>query len=303
MYLEPNDLLLFARIVEEGSFVRAARRIGVPTSTVSRRMNALEGHIGERLVHRSTRKIVVTEVGETVLQIARQIAEGADAVAALAEDRQVRSGGRLRLSAPLDMTVLGPFLADFMLAHPSIVVEVDVSIRVVDIVEERYDVALWYGQALDDSNLFARRIVDVRAGLYASPTYLSRVQIPAHPAALGEHLLLHVVGRSGQPLPWILERGDETWSGSPPARAIVNSPDLLLRMAIQGAGITIADERAVQPYVSLGQLTRVLPEWSQPSTSLWAIFPARKLMPARTRAFLDTLVAALDVDASAVHRR
>src|SRR6266550_3137321 len=121
MHIEPNDLLLFAHVVDDGSFTRAALRLGLPKSTVSRRLAALENQLGERLLQRTTRKFAVTEFGRSVLEHARQVATEVEAAASLAQHRQIEPSGRLRISMPSDFAnlVLGNFLAEFIEKYPA----------------------------------------------------------------------------------------------------------------------------------------------------------------------------------------
>jgi DNA-binding transcriptional LysR family regulator len=289
--LEPNDLLLFARVAEEGSFSRAAQRLGLPVSTVSRRIAGLESGLGERLFLRSTRKLTVTQLGDALLEHARQVVDGVDAVAELAANRQLKPSGRLRVSAPNYPMLLESFFVEFLVAYPSITLEMDFSMRAVDIIAEGFDVALRVGELRDDATLAARLIVELHAGLYASPAYLESHGTPQEPQQLLEHHAVHAVSRTGEALPWVLVRDKARWEGLPPARAIVNSPELTASLAIHGMGITLAEHRRVEPYLKAGQLVRVVPEWSLPRAPLWAVFPGRKLMPARTRIFIDALAA------------
>ena len=106
-----------------------------------------------------------------------------------------------------------------------------------------------------------------------------------------QHDTLRILGRTGDPMPWTLARGDGRWEGVPPGRATANSPELLLRMAREGAGITLINDHFALPYLERGELVQVLPEWRPPPVTAWAVFPGRRLMPARTRVFLDALVA------------
>jgi DNA-binding transcriptional LysR family regulator len=291
--LEPNDLLLFARVVDEGSFSRAAERAGQPKSTVSRRIAHLEAQLGERLLLRTTRKLTVTDFGRSVLEHAHQVMAEVDAAAALAQQRQVQPSGRLRVSMPADFAnnVLGQTLADFIARHPAISLELDLSPRRVDLIGENFDVALRMGDLPDDASLAARRLAVFETGLYAAPSYLQRHGEPAEPEALMDHQALRLLARNGEPIPWTLIRGDAQWHGIPPGRATANSPDLLMRLARQGAGITAVAHHFAEPYVRNGELEPVLAEWSLPAAPAWAVFPGRRLMPARTRAFLDTLEA------------
>ena len=293
MNLEPNDLMLFARVVDEGSFSRAATRVRLPKSTVSRRVAALESQLGERLLLRTTRKLTVTDFGHSVLEHARQVASEVEAAASLAQHRQVEPSGRLRVSMPGDFAniVLGQLLADFIARHPAISLEIDLSPRRVDLIGENFDLALRMGDLPDDASLAARRIAVFALGLYASPDYLKRRGIPSEPEALMEHDALRLLKRSGEPATWVLSSGEARWEGIPPGRATANSPELLIRLARSGAGIGIVADHFVEPYVRSGELVPVLTDWTLPSATAWAVFPGRRLMPARTRVFLDALQA------------
>ena len=293
MNLEPNDLLLFARVVDEGSFTRAASRLGLPKSTVSRRVAALETELGERLLLRTTRKLTVTDFGLAVLEHAHHVVEDVAAATSLAQSRQIEPSGRLRVTMPSDMAsiVLAPLLAEFVLRYPAIVLELDLSARFVDLIGENFDVAIRMGDLRDDASLAARRIAIFTASLYAAPAYLARRGTPPEPEALMEHDTLRILGRTGEPMPWVLARGKERWEGIPPGRATANSPDLMMRMALEGVGIAVINDHFALPYLKRRELVQVLSDWQMPAVSAWAVFPGRRLMPARTRVFLDALAA------------
>ena len=293
MNLEPNDLLLFARVIDEGSFTRAAARLGLPKSTVSRRVAALEAELGERLLLRTTRKLTVTDFGLAVLEHAHHVVEDVAAATSLAQSRQIEPSGRLRVTMPSDMAsiVLAPLLAEFVRKYPAIALEVDLSARFVDLIGENFDVAIRMGDLRDDASLAARRIAVFTSSLYAAPSYLTRRGTPSEPEALMEHDTLRILGRTGEPMPWILVRGEQRWEGIPPGRATANSPDLLMRMALEGVGIAVINDHFALPFLKRGELVQVLSDWQMPSVSAWAVFPGRRLMPARTRVFLDALAA------------
>ncbi len=289
--LEPNDLLLFARVADEGSFSRAAERLGMPKSTVSRRVAALESALGERLILRTTRALTLTDFGRAVLDHAHHLVEDVEATAALAQHRQSQPSGRLRVTVPGDMAnlVLAPLLARFVLDYPSVKLELDLTARFVDLVAENVDVAIRMGPLEDDATLAARQVASLSGSVCASPTYLARRGVPSEPEALMEHEALLALGRDGAPLPWKLARGDAHWQGVPPGRAAANSPGLLMQMALDGAGITVVKDAFALPHLESGALVPVLADWSLPPTPVWAVFPGRRLMPSRTRAFLDVL--------------
>jgi DNA-binding transcriptional LysR family regulator len=299
MSVEPNDLLLFARVVEAGSFSRAAERVRLPKSTVSRRIAELERRLGERLLLRSTRKLAVTEFGISVLDHARQVADEVDGAMALALHRQAQPSGKLRISMPGDFAnmALSTMLARFVQQHPAIALEVDVSPRRVDLIAESFDVAIRMGALPDDTQLAARRLAEMSMGLYAAPAYLNTHGEPKTPEALeGMHALM-ILSRSGDPMPWTLTRGQgaqqQRWNGVPTQRTVANSPELLIRLARLGAGLTAVSDHFATSYVQSGELVRVLPDWCLAPVLCSAVFPGRRLMPAKTRVFLDALTAML----------
>jgi DNA-binding transcriptional LysR family regulator len=291
MGIEPNDLILFAKVAEAGSFSAAALRMGLPKSTVSRRIALLEGQLGERLLLRTTRKLSVTDFGADMLDHARQVLAEVDAAAALAQQRQAEPSGRLRVSMPNDLANLmfGPVLARFMARYPAITLEIDLSPRRVDLIGENFDVAVRMGNLPDDASLAARRLAVFSNGLVASPAYLRSRGAPAAPQDLPRHDILRLLGRNGEPAPWVLTRGAERWEATLPGRATINSPEVLLRLACADAGIAMVEDHFAQPYLEDGRLQRVLPDWTAPTQVAWAVFPGRRLMPRRTRAFLDAL--------------
>lgn len=292
---EPNDLLIFARVADAGSFSQAAERLGLPKSTVSRRIALLEERLGERLMLRTTRRLSVTEFGQHLLEHARQVVAEVEAVRSLAEHRQARPSGRLRVSMPSDFAnlLLTDMLAAFIALHPEVSLELDLSPRRVDLLGENFDIALRMGALPDDALLAARRIAVFPHGLYAAPSYLAEHGEPAAPDDLVDHQSLRLLGRNGEPLPWTLLRGEERWEGLPPGRTTANSPELLIRLASAGAGIAAVPEFSAAPCVRRGELRRVMPDWCLPSHTAWAVFPGRRLMPAKTRAFIDMLQAAM----------
>ncbi len=294
MKLEPNDLLLFARVVDEGSFSRAAEHLKMPKSTLSRRMAALESQLGERLLLRTTRKLTVTDFGNAVLSHAHQVTTEVEATLALTQHRQAEPSGRLRISMPGDFAneVLGPLIAEFIAKYPAISLEVDISPRRVDLIGENFDLAIRIGDLPDDASLAAKRVAVFSVGMYASPDYFARRGVPSEPEALMEHEALHLLARNGEPVPWVLKRAEERWHGIPPSRATANSPAFLVRLALSGSGITILGDYFAELYVKSGELVQVLGDWELPTVTAWAVFPGRRLMPARTRAFLDALEAA-----------
>ncbi len=300
MSLDADDLLLFARVVEAGSFSRAAERLQLPKSTVSRRIAALEQRLGEKLLQRSTRSLMLTEFGTGVLEHARALAGEVDSALALALHRQQRPSGRLRVSMPGDLAnlALSGMLSRFVQDYPEVTLSLDLSPRRVDLIAEGFDLAVRMGTLAEDSQLAARRLALFSNGLYASPRYLQTHGEPLLPEALHDAHGLMILSRSGEPMPWHLHKNqgspnEQSWQGLPRQRSLVNAPDLLLKMACAGVGITAVGEHFAQDYVARGELLRILPDWCLAPVPCWAVFPERRLMPLRTRVFLEALSAAL----------
>ena len=304
--IDPNDLVLFAHVADAGSFTGAAERLGLPKSTLSRRLSAMEAQLGERLMLRTTRRLSVTEFGAAVLEHARQVVAEVDSAMALAQHRQVQPSGHLRVSMPGDlaMLVLDRMLAAFVKAHPAITLELDLSPRRVDLIAENFDLAIRMGELPDDNHLAARRLALFTWGLYASPAWLAEHGgAPGHPSVLvGERCSVHALSigsRSGDARPWELRRlgleGEvlETWRGMPSRYTLANAPAVLMNMAVAGVGLAPLAQFFAHPALQRGDLVRVLPEWEMPPSPCWAVFPERRLMPAKTRAMLDALSAEL----------
>ena len=183
-------------------------------------------------------------------------------------------------------------IARFLERYPAVKLELDLTPRRVDLVAENFDIAIRMGDLGDDATLSARPITLEQPGLYAAPSYLARHGIPEHPDDLVDHDVLCLLSRTGGGLPWTLIRGKVKWERALSARLTANSPDLLARIASRGAGIAVSSTLFAQPYMQTGELVRVLPEWEMPTASGWAVFPSRKLMPAKTRAFLEMIQSA-----------
>jgi DNA-binding transcriptional LysR family regulator len=189
----------------------------------------------------------------------------------------------------LDMVNL---CVEFSVRYPEVRLELDLSPRRVDLIAERFDIALRGAQRLpDDSTLVARKLADFQHGLYASPDYLARHGAPDHPDDLHRHACLLLTAGNGEAAPWVLSRGAERWQGIPNGPLAANSPRLQRDFAERGAGIAALGDVLAHQFIATGQLRRVLPEWSLPASSLWCLTPGRRLLPTRTTAFIEMLQA------------
>lgn len=293
--LSADDLLIFAQVAATGSFTAAADKLDKPKSTISRRIKALEEQLGERLLIRTTRQMLVSEFGRQVLEHAQQVAQEVDAAWALSEQRKAEPSGRLRVSMPSDFANL--FLVDMLAAfsrlHPQVSLELDLSSRRVDLVAEGYDLAVRVGELADDSLLVARQLSIQSSGLYASPGYLLEYGTPQQPDDLLEHQTLHLQTVSGQTVLWHLRSNKGEWQQATGGQVKANTPELLMRLACAGLGVVALPHNFAQPEVKRGRLHPLLPDWSLPTSTVWAVYPGRRLLPTKTRAFIDMLVIAL----------
>lgn len=296
MSIDANDLILFARVVEAGSISRATVRTELPKSTISRRLILLETQLGERLLVRNTRRLAITEFGERILDHARRLMEESEAALAIALHRQDTPCGVLRVSMMPDLIEigLGDLCSEFSAKYPEVRLELDLSPRRVDLLAERFDIALRGAASLpDDSMLVARRLCDFSLSLYASSDYLAHHGTPEHPDELPAHACLRLIGGSGDPIPWKLSRNEERWERTPTGHIATNSPRLLRDLVMRGAGIGELPDYFVHELVRQGLLQRVLPDWHLRIAPLWCVTPGRRLLPSRTTAFIDMIRASM----------
>jgi DNA-binding transcriptional LysR family regulator len=295
--IDANDLILFARVVEAGSFSSTTTLTGLPKSTISRRIAQLESNLGERLLVRNTRRLVVSEFGERVLEHARRLKDESVAVQDFALHRQDTPCGVLRVSMMPELAEigLGELCHDFAAGYPEVRLDLDLSPRRVDLLAERFDIALRGAVQLpDDSMLVARKLCEFRLGLYASADYLARYGMPECPDELGAHSCLPLVASSGETLHWQLSRGrDEPVERVPDGHIATNSPRLLRDLVACGAGIGELPDYFAHDLLRQGLLHRVLPDWHSPVAPIWCVTPGRRLLPSRTTAFIDMLKARL----------
>ena len=287
-----NDMLYFAEVVEQGGFAAAGRSLGIPKSRLSRRIAELEAQLGARLLQRTTRRIAVTDVGEAFFRHCAAMRDAAraaqDTVAAL----QVAPRGLVRLSCPVTLaqSVLGDALPAFLQRYPEVRIDMLVSNRPVNLLDEGIDVALRVRQTLDDSgSLVVKRLGQSRSVLVASPALLARQGTPARPEELGQLdtvAMSAVDGRSTFRL-----QGPQGQDFMFEHRPRYVADDLLaVRAAVLGGvGVSFLPDYLCTEGLARGQLVQVLPGWAPPPGILHAVFPSRRgLLPA-VRALLDFL--------------
>ncbi|KGD88106.1 LysR family transcriptional regulator [Achromobacter sp. RTa] len=288
-----HGMELFAEVAKAHSFSRAAAALGVPTSTVSRHVAELERAVGLRLLNRSTRRVELTDAGRLYFERCRRIVAQAElAHEELREQLETPSGPLLvLLPAAYALDALMPALVAFGSRHPEIRLQLGVAgAESADRPPGTGDVSIRLGE-LPDSSLVARRIGTLRAGLYASPAYLAARGTPQVPADLERHDCIGLRLGAGQAAPWLLQRGRERRPAPAAQRYGVNDACMARQLAMLGAGIAALGGEA-------GGLVRVLPDWSLGPVAVHAVTETR-LLPAKTRRFIDFLAQRLDSPAPA----
>jgi DNA-binding transcriptional LysR family regulator len=283
----------FVKVVESGSFARAAEQMQIARSAVSRRVSELEQHLGAHLLHRSTRQLSVTEAGTTFYERAAPLLIEIEEL----ESATVRGGadikGPIRLAAPLSFTYrhLQPTLNEFRKQHPQVTFELNLGDRRVDILSEGYDFALRIGAEMEGS-MVARRLCTIHHMVCASPEYLRTHGVPQTPDALIEHSVLCYPYRTKS-------RAWRYWTadGAPAGEARLNpamycdNGDILLQAALDGAGIVCEPTFICHEAIAHGTLVPLLAQWRWSNMNAYLVFPPHRRMPARVRLLMDTLAA------------
>lgn len=286
------EMMAFAKVVETKSFSGAAKALATSKSLISKQVSNLERALGVRLLNRTTRRMSLTEIGaayyEHCARIAHEIETAGETVAQL----QAEPRGVLRITSPVIFASLhlAPALRTFMQRHQHVEVELNANDRIIDIVEEGYDLAI---RITDHPNptMVARSIAEVRWVTAAAPDYLERHGIPMTPQDLREHQCLVYQGIPAMRTGWHYLMGNKRTSLQVSGRFRVNNSELLLQMALDGMGIVLFPTYILGPLLKSGQLKQVLPEYvANPGNSLYATYLPNRYMQPKVRAFIDHLL-------------
>lgn len=292
--MDLNHVAAFVRVVQDGSFTAAAKTLGLPKSTVSRSVAQLEQDLGVVLLHRTTRKLHLTDAGKAFHdRVSRALADIDDATT-VAADLQRELRGLVRVTAPVDLGVwaVASIVARFVRTHPKVNIEVRLTGRVVDLVGEGVDIALRAGPVRDES-LIARRVGALELGLNASPRYLARRGVPKSLGDLSGHDLI-VLRRESGPVPWRLTSASGEEQVIEPHGAIAaDDVSFLKKAAVAGGGIALLPQVLTAREEQANKLVRVLPEWRLSSSVLHVVYPSARYVPQRVVAFRDYLVRGL----------
>lgn len=281
---------VFTQVVESGSFARAAERLGMSTSACSRHVSELETHLGTRLLNRTTRKLSLTESGQSFHERSVQLLSDLEEAEQLAAQSASAPRGTLKLTCSLNFGVrhLAPAMADFLARHELVKFDISVSDRIVDLVEDGYDMAVRIGN-VGSTNLVARKLGQMRTLLCASPAYIAGHGMPRTPTDLLRHNCF-TYANVPHPGQWRFSSrkgGEEVVQVSGNVHA--NNGDMLCALAVRGAGIVNEPDFIVGPEVKAGRLVPLLPGYQGNTADIWAVYPSRRHLSAKVRAFVDFL--------------
>ena len=287
-------IAVFAEVVEAGSFTAAADRLELSKAVVSKHVSRLEQRLGARLFHRTTRRLTLTEAGEALYR---------GSAAALAELKEVQNDvaqlagaprGRLRVSAPtyFGTVTLAPMLKPFLARYPEVTLDLDLDDRMIDLVKDRFDVAIRISSSLDPS-LVARRLATSALVVVASPPYLRSRGHPKVPADVREHACLGY-SRAKMPNEWRFRARKGPWIAVTIDAALYCNNDFALKQAaLDGLGIAMFPRFFVASELDSGKLVQVLPGYDMPALTISAVYATRRHVPPKVRAFVDFLAEAL----------
>lgn len=284
--MDLDDVRVFTKVVEAGSFTKAARILDMPKSTVSRRVGELEDNLGTLLMQRTTRKLTLTAAGEIYFARTQRIIEDLHEAEAALEEMKGTPRGLLRITVPSDLSGMVPRLTgDFQALHPDVRLCVFATGRRVDLVAEGYDLALRAGR-LSDSSMVSKKLLSTRIGLFASPKYLEAHGAPACPSALPSHQCL-CFGTDRIQTTWHLKNGAKTEDITVVPRLSSNDFNLLRVAAVRGQGIALLPYWEGALEVRERELQRVLPDYEMGGGALYAVYPSARHPSPSVRAFID----------------
>ena len=284
-------LVLFARIVQHGSLTAAAKSSGLSRSAVSRQLTTLENNFGTRLLQRSTRNIKLTEAGKLILSEATRLLEAFESIETLSENLQGEASGHLKISCSVGIgrAHLVPLLKQFQKLYPKVHVQLLLEDRFVDLIDEEIDVSIRTGD-LPNSSLIALRLGQMTWTVCASPDYLSKYGTPKVPTDLLQHNCLYYTNSDGSFNNWFFRKGNKEECISINGCFSINDSTALIQAAEDGQGILWIDKNSIGNSFKKGRLVELLKDYSLGSGyPIYALYPARKHLPLKTRMFIDFL--------------
>lgn len=296
-----EQIISFVAVVDAGGFSRASGRLSLPKSTISHRVQQLEERLGVRLLHRTPRVVRLTEEGSVYYQRCVRILADIEDAELVVRQEPMEPSGTLRLSVPIEfgMQILSRLLAAFLKAHRQVRLKLELTSRNVDLIEEGFDAAVRIGM-LEDSALVSRRILSIPRSLYASPIYVAEHGRPAGPEDLARHACMRFETAFYHGA-WVLNGPGGRISVEPSGTVDANNLTVLRDAAIAGLGIALLPCYQCREAEQTQQLERLMPSWTPESAEVYVLYPSKRHLASRVRAFLAFLdknigLLASDVD-------
>ena len=284
--MELNELRIYTKVIQTGSFTRAAEALHSHKAVVSRTLSQLEAKLGVRLLERSTRSLRPTEIGQTIYERALLILAAVEDVEQLAQQVWQEPKGLLRITCGVEfgMLVVNDWINRYLKAYPQINVEADFTHRLVDVVQENFDLAIRVG-LIQEEHLITRKLGDIQYGLFASPQYLTSYGTPTHPMQLAHFSLLEFTAFQLENY-WLFNKGSDTIKVALKARLKINNYFALKEAALQHLGIVRLPYLLAQPLIETKVLHVILADWQIPSTPVYAILPSNRWLTPKVKSFL-----------------
>jgi DNA-binding transcriptional LysR family regulator len=278
----------FAAVATKGSLTAAALAEGVAPAVIGRRIDALESRLGVKLLVRTTRKITLTHEGSAFLEDCQRLLADLASAEASVSACGVKASGHLRVTAPAGFgrRHVAPLVPDFIAQHPDVSLSLNLSDRVVDIVNEGFDCAVRVGD-LPDSSLVSVRLADNRRLCVAAPAYLQRAGVPQSPAELARHECLTLSSDASQTRGWAFQVDGQLTHLRPSGRLDCSDGQVLHEWCLRGLGLAWRSTWEVEQDLAAGRLVSVLDEFAAPPNGIYAVFPQRKHLPLRVRLWID----------------
>lgn len=285
-----QSIRVFARVVEAGTFTKAAESLDLPKGTVTKMVQHLESRLKVKLLNRTTRRVTVTPDGAAYYERTARVLNDLDDIEASMTNAQASPSGRLRVDVGTSVAqhIIIPALADFYRRYPDIQLELGVSDRAVDLIADNVDCVIRGGELLDQS-LVARRVANVALMTVASPAYLQAHGTPTHPDQLGsEHTMLNYFStRNGRPFINEFEKDGQTVEITGPTRLSVNESNAMIAAVLAGLGVAQMGAFSAVPLIERGKLVQVLADWSTHTIPLYVVYPPNRHLSAKVRAFVE----------------
>jgi LysR family transcriptional regulator for bpeEF and oprC len=285
-----QSMRVFARVVEAGSFTKAADSLALPKGTVTKLVQHLETRLRVKLLNRTTRRVTVTPDGAAYYERTARVLNDLDDIEASMTNAQANPSGRLRvdIGTSIARLVVIPALADFYRRYPDIQLDLGVSDRPVDLISENIDCVLRGGDLLEQS-LVARRVANVRLVTVASSQYVREHGLPSHPTDLedGHVIVNYFSARTGRPHPHVFEKDGESLEIRGRSKVSVNESNAHFASVLAGLGISQVASFQAAPYLASGELVPVLADWARPSIPLHVVYPPNRHLSAKVRAFVE----------------